>query len=173
MCLGELGRFSHYSCIPRQRTAQTSLWSATECPFRPVTLCVSACMRVIHAQLKYWTPVSDKKGKKEEARQKSGLDPCRLPKSPLLAWCKPFLPWVLVFWMVCCAEAQVFKCNHFFFLRCIIVRGIPERGWREPLSWENHMGTDRDVSRTNSQPFISVSFLPQRHKLWFYPGPVT
>lgn len=25
-------------------------------------------MRVIHAQLKYWTPVSDKKGKKEEAR---------------------------------------------------------------------------------------------------------
>lgn len=25
-------------------------------------------MRVIHAQLKCWTPVSDKKGKKEEAR---------------------------------------------------------------------------------------------------------
>lgn len=64
----------------------------------------------------------------------------------------------------------------FFSPRCIIVRGIPERGWQEPLSWENHVGTDRDVWMTNSQLFafyFRLPFLPQRHKLWFYPGPVT
>lgn len=49
-------------------------------------------MRVIHAQLKYWTPVSDKKGKKEEARP-SLLQTKIRPRSPQIAkLSQPFWP---------------------------------------------------------------------------------
>ena len=48
----QLGRFVHYSCIPRPLPTPRSVWSATECPFHSATLYASACMRVIHAQLR-------------------------------------------------------------------------------------------------------------------------
>lgn len=65
MCFRRVGQI--YTLLMHPEAAH-SVWSATECPFHPVTLYASACMRMIHAQLKYWTPVSDKMGKKEEAR---------------------------------------------------------------------------------------------------------
>lgn len=106
--------------------------------------------------------------------QKSGLHPCRLLKSPFMAWCKSFLPWELVFWLVCSANSVFFK-NYSNFFHCIIGRGIPDGVWQEPPSWEMHVCADTETFEMNSfSPFLSpYSLLPQRHKLSFYPGPVT